>query len=161
MGEFYLDYLPLIFSVHIFSAVIWVGGMINFSFAVYPSLLQIPNEKIFVRTALRTLKRFFQFLIPVSILLGLSGYFMSVGKDFAHRDPVLSVIVTSKVYIWFFMILLYAYAFYKVKESRKRCLASDVEQAKDNIKLIAWYLFGMSLLLGMFAIYFGFILRGT
>ncbi len=161
MSEFYFDYLPFIFAVHIFSAVIWVGGMINFSFAVYPSVLQIPNEKMFVRTSLRTLNRFFKLLLPVSILLGLSGYLMAVGKDFAHRDPVLSVIVTSKIYIWFFMIILYSYSFYKIKESKKRCLASDIDQAKDNIKLIAWYLFGISALLGLVAIYFGFILRGV
>lgn len=135
--------------------------MINFTLSVYPSLLQIPNEKMFVRTALRTLNRFFKLLLPVSILLGISGFLMSVGKDFAHRDPVLSVIVTSKVYIWFFMLLLYGYAFYKIKEARARCLASDVEHAKDNLKLIAWYLFGMSSLLGFAAIYFGFMLRGV
>ncbi len=161
MGEFYVDYLPYIFAVHIFSAVIWVGGMINFTLSVYPSLRQIPNEKMFIRTSLRTLNRFFRMVLPVSLLLGGTGFLMALGKDFAHRDPVMAVIVTSKEFIWFFMFVLYLYAFYKIKEARVRCLASDSEHAKDNVKLVAYYLFGVSGLLGLAAIYFGFLLRSV
>ena len=161
MDKFYVDFLPLVFAVHIFCAVIWVGGMIFFIFNVYPSNLQIPNEKMFVRTSIRTLMRFFRFLMPVTLLLGVSGFLMADGKDFTHRDPVMSVIVTSKEFIWLFMFMLYIFAFYKVKEAKQKCLASDSEHAKDNIKLISYYLFGMSSLLGLCAIYFGFILRGV
>ena len=161
MDEFYINYLPVIIAVHIFSAVIWVGGMIHFSLAVYPSVGQIPNEKMFVRAALRTLNRFFRLLIPVSLLLGASGLLMAVGKDFAHQDPVMAVVVTSKEFIWFFMFVLYLYGFYKIKEARARCLASDSEHAKDNVKLIAYYLFGVSSLLGFVAIYFGYMLRSV
>ena len=159
MGEFYVGYLPYIFTVHIFGAVFWVGGMISFTLTVYPSLRQIPNEKIFIRTALRTLNRFYRLLIPVSLLLGISGFLMATGKDFAHQDPVLAVIVTSKEFIWFFMFVLYLYGYHKIKEARERCLASDSEHARDNVKLIAYYLFGISSLLGLVAIYFGFMLR--
>jgi len=161
LGEFYVGYLPWIFAVHIFSAVVWVGGMIGFTLTVYPSLRQIPNEKMFIRTALRTLNRFYKLLIPVSLLLGVSGVSMALGKDFAHQDPVMSVIVTSKEFIWFFMVVLYLYGYYKIKEARARCLASDSEHARDNVKLIAWYLFGISSLLGLVAIYFGYMLRSV
>ncbi len=156
-----MEYLPYIFIVHIFSAVIWVGGMINFTLTVYPSVQQIPNEKMFIRTALRTLNRFFKLLISVSILLGISGYILAIGKDFAHRDPVMAVVVTSKEFIWGFMFVLYLYSYYKIKEARARCLASDSEHAKDNVKLIAYYIFGVSILLGFSAIYFGFLLRSV
>jgi len=156
-----VEYLPYIFIVHIFSAVIWVGGMINFTLTVYPSVQQIPNEKMFIRTALRTLNRFFKLLISVSILLGISGYILAIGKDFAHRDPVMAVVVTSKEFIWGFMFVLYLYSYYKIKEARARCLASDSEHAKDNVKLIAYYIFGVSILLGFSAIYFGFLLRSV
>ena len=135
--------------------------MINFTLTVYPSVQQIPNEKMFIRTALRTLNRFFKLLIPVSILLGISGYILAIGKDFAHRDPVMAVVVTSKEFIWGFMFVLYLYSFYKIKEARARCLASDSEHAKDNVKLIAYYIFGVSILLGFSAIYFGFVLRSV
>ncbi len=161
MGSLYIEYLPVIFMVHILCAVIWVGGMIGFSLTVYPSLLQIPNEKMSIRTALRTLNRFFRLLVPVSLLLGMSGFMMAIGKDFAHRDPVLSVVVTSKELIWVFMFLLYLYSFYKIKEARARCLASDSGHAKDNVRLIAWYTFGISILLGGVAIYFGYVLRSV
>ncbi len=161
LDAFYLQYHPLIFAVHIFAAIIWIGGMIAFSLTVYPSLEQIPNEKMFVRTALRTLNRFFRLLIPVSLLGGISGFLLATGKDFAHRDPVLSVVVTSKEFIWLFMLLLYLYAFYKIKEARSACLASNSEAARDNVKLIAWYLFGVSVLLGSSAVYFGYLLRGV
>jgi len=161
LGEFYIDFLPLIFAIHIFCAVIWVGGMMFFTLSVYPSVLQIPNEKMFVRTSIRTLIRFFRFLMPVSLLLGVSGFLIAEGKDFAHQDPVMSVIVTSKEFIWLFMFGLYLFSFYKIKEAKQRCLASDSEQARDNIKLISYYLFTMGSLLGLCAIYFGFMLRGV
>ncbi len=161
LGEFYIDYLPFIFALHIFSAVIWVGGMINFTLAVYPSTRQIPNEKMFIRTSLRTLNRFFRLLIPVSVVLGTTGVVMAQGKDFAHQDPVMAVIVSSKELIWFFMFALYLYEYYKIKEARARCLASESEHAKDNLKLIAYYLFGISILLGLIAIYFGYMLRSV
>ncbi len=132
-----------------------------FSLSVYPSLLQIPNEKMSIRTALRTLNRFFRWLLPVSVLLGASGFLMAMGRDYAHQDPVMSVIVTSKEFIWFFMTVLYLYAFYKIKEARARCLASDSEHARDNVKLIAHYLFGVSIMLGLAAIYFGYMLRSV
>ena len=161
MGVWYLEYLPVIFAVHLFSAIVWVGGMITFSLTVYPSVAQIPNEKMFIRTALRTLNRFFRLLLPVSLLLGVSGMMLAYAKDFAHRDPVLSVIVTSKEFIWLFMFALYLYAYYKIKEARAKCLASDSEHAKDNVRLIAWYIFGMGTLLGFCAAYFGYLLRSV
>ena len=160
LDEFYIEFLPLIFAVHIFCAVIWVGGMLFFTINVYPSVLQIPNEKMFVRTSIRTLVRFFRLLTPVTLLLGASGFLMAKGGDFAHKDPVMSIIVTTKEFIWLFMFSLYLFAFYKIKEARQRCLASDSEQARDNIKLVSFYVFTISSLLGLCAIYFGFMLRG-
>ncbi|HHD83814.1 MAG TPA: hypothetical protein ENK93_02950 [Campylobacteraceae bacterium] len=161
MGSFYVNYLPLIFTVHIFSAIVWIGGMVGFSLTVYPSVMQIPNEKMSVRTALRTLNRFFKLLVPVTLLLGISGFLMASGRDYAHQDPVMSVIVTSKELLWLFMAVLYLYAWYKIKEARARCLASDSEHAKDNVKLIAHYIFGIASLLGFCAVYFGYILRSV
>ncbi len=161
MEGWYYTYLPFVFAVHLFGVIFWVGGMIAFSLTVYPSLAQIPNEKMFVRTALRTFNRFFRLLLPVSLLTGASGLLLAYAKDFAHRDPVLSVIVTSKELIWLLMFMLYLYAFYKTKEARERCLANDSEHARDNVRLIAWYLFGMSVLLGLCAAYFGYLLRSV
>lgn len=161
LGAFYVDYLPLIFAVHIFSAIIWIGGMVAFSLTVYPSVMQIPNEKMAVRTSLRTLNRFFKLLVPVALLSGISGFVMAGGKDYAHQDPVMSVVVTSKELIWLFMVLLWLYAWYKIKEARARCLASDSEHARDNVKLIAHYIFGIASLLGFCAVYFGYILRSV
>lgn len=147
--------------IHLAGAIVWIGGMIAFSLTVYPSLLQIPNEKMSVRTALRTLNRFFKLLLPTALLVGVTGWLMAQQSDFAHHDPVMSVIVTSKEFIWISMMMLYFYAWYKIKEARERCLASDSEHAKDNVRLIAHYLFGIGTLLGTAALYFGYLLRSN
>jgi hypothetical protein len=40
-------------------------------------------------------------------------------------------------------------------------LASDSEQAKDNVRLISHYLFVINIFLGLSALYFGLALKGS
>ena len=159
--SFYKEFASIILPLHLISATIWIGGMVMFVFAAYPSIKQIPNEKMMIRTSLRTLRRYFNFLFPFIILQMATGVVMELGLHYESRSPTLGAIVGAKEAIWVLMFLNFLFAYYKVVEAKKRCLASDSEQAKDNVRLIAHYLFVINIFLGLSALYFGLALKGS
>jgi uncharacterized membrane protein len=146
--------------LHLITSIIWIGGMIMFVFAVYPSLRQIPNEKMMIRTSFRVLKRYFSILFPTTILLALSGAIIELSKDYQNIDPTLSAIAGAKEAIWVLMFLNLIFAYYKMGDTKKRCLADEPELASDNLRLISHYLFTINIFLGLVALYFGLILGG-
>ena len=129
-----------------------------FIVAVYPSVKQIPNEKMMIRTSLRTFRRYFHFLFPFIMIEAITGIIMELGLGYESKDPTLGAIVGTKEAIWVLMFLNFLLGYYKIIEAKKRCLASDSEQAKDNIRLIAHYLFTINIFLGLCALYFGLVL---
>jgi uncharacterized membrane protein len=151
----------IILPLHLISAIVWIGGMVMFIFAVYPSLKQIPNQKSFVRTALRTFRRYFNFLFFFIVILMITGVIMELGGNYSEHSPTLGAIVGTKEAIWVLMFLNYLFAYYKVMEAKKRCLSSDADGASDNVRLIAHYLFGINIFLGLMALYFGLMLKGV
>ncbi len=141
------------------SAVIWIGGMIGFIISSYPAIKQIPNEKLMVRTSIRTLKRLLTLFLIVSISLLVSGFIISIGASYNQRDPVLATIISTKEVLWLFMFINVAYAYFKIIEAKKSCLASDSLGAGDNIQLVSNYLLVINIFLGIIAAYFGLMLR--
>lgn len=138
--------------------MVWIGGMIMFIVAVHPSVKQIPNEKVMIRTSLRTFRRYFNFLFPFIMILAITGVIMEIGQGYEAKNPTLGAIVGTKEAIWVLMFMNFLLGYYKIIEAKKRCLASDSEHAKDNIRLIAHYLFTINIFLGLTALYFGMIL---
>lgn len=142
------------------SAVIWVGGMVGFIISSYPAIKQIPNEKLMVRTSIRTLKKLLGLFLIVSISLLISGFIISIGASYNEKDPVLSTIIGTKEILWLFMFINITYAYFKTLQAKKRCLDSDSTGAGDNIRLISNYLLMINIFLGVIASYFGLMLRG-
>jgi len=155
---FYEEFAFIILPLHVISTAVWIGGMVMFIVAVYPSVKQIPNEKMMIRTSLRTFRRYFNFLFPFIMILAFTGIIMEIGQGYESKDPTLGAIVGTKEAIWVLMFLNFLYGYYKILEAKKRCMASDSEQAKDNIRLIAHYLFTINIFLGVTALYFGLML---
>jgi len=154
----YEEFAFIILPLHNIASIIWIGGMVMFIVAVYPSVKQIPNEKVMIRTSLRTFRRYFNFLFPFIMILAITGAIMEIGEGYETKDPTLGAIVGTKEAIWVLMFLNYLFGYYKIIEAKKHCLASDSPQAKDNIRLIAHYLFTINIFLGLTALYFGLIL---
>ncbi len=161
MESFLKEYEAIILPLHLLSAIVWIGGMIMFIFAVYPSLKQIPNEKSMTRTALRTFRRYFNFLFFFIIISMITGVVMEMGGGYESRSPTLGAIVSTKEAIWVLMFLNFLFSYFKIIEAKNKCLNSDVDAAKDNIRLITYYLFGINIFLGIVALYFGLILQGA
>ncbi len=157
----YQNFSFIILPLHLFSVVIWLGGMVMFVFSIYPSLMQIPNDKMMIRTSYRILRRYFHMLFIFIIFCALTGVVMEIAKHYEDRDPTLSAIVGAKEAIWALMFMIFIFAYYKLNDTKNSCIADDVELAKDNIRLIAHYLFAISIFLGLVSLYFGLILRGA
>lgn len=141
------------------SAVIWIGAMVGYLLSTYPSIKQIPNEKLMIRTSLRTLRRLFNLILIVSIILVTTGVVIAMGASYVDQDPLLSAIINTKEALWIFMFFNTIFSFYKILQAKKSCLASDSGAAKDNVRLISHYLIVINIFLGGIAAYFGMMLR--
>lgn len=141
------------------SAVIWIGSLIGYVVASYPAIKQIPNEKLLVRTSLRTLRRLLGLNIIVSVTLVITGVIISIGASYGDKDPLLATIINTKESLWIFMFLNTIVGFYKVLQAKKRCMASDSGGARDNVRLVSNYLIVINIFLGIIAAYFGMMLR--
>ncbi|MCH9814516.1 MAG: hypothetical protein K0U47_11315 [Epsilonproteobacteria bacterium] len=159
MSTFYYNFASIILPIHIISAVIWVGAMVGYVVSTYPSIKQIPNKKLMVRTSIRTLRRLSQLIIVVSIILGITGVMIAIGASYGDKDPLLAAIINTKEALWIFMFLNTIVIFYKVLQSKQKCMASDAAGAKDNVRLISNYLIMVNIFLGLTATYFGMMLR--
>ena len=112
-----------------------------------------------VRTSIRTLRRLSQLIIVVSIILGITGVMIAIGASYGDKDPLLAAIINTKEALWIFMFLNTIVIFYKVLQSKQKCMASDAAGAKDNVRLISNYLIMVNIFLGLTATYFGMMLR--
>ncbi len=147
--------------IHIASAIVWVGASFIFSVGVFPSLAQIPNERMIVRTTIRIMTRYINVAVFASITLLASAIYLYYTKmDMLVANPVLRTIITTKGLIWLYMSASYFYAKYKVKEARGVCYHGDSVRAVDMLKIVANYVFIINFILGLVAIYFGIMLRG-
>ena len=153
------EYLGIILTVHILSVIIWIGGMVTFMFSLYPSVLQIPNDKLMIRTSIRSLNRYFKILLPSVVILGISGILMEISGNYDAQAPTIEAMIGAKEAIFVLMSVNFSFGFYKIKEAKQRCMKSDIHYAQDNIRLIIHYFFGLNILLGIFALYFGIMIR--
>jgi uncharacterized membrane protein len=149
-----------IIMIHIASAIVWVGASFFFSMSVFPSLSQIPNERMIVRTTIRIMFRYLKVTFVASLLLLATGVFLAIQKKVYETNPILKTILYTKGYIWAFMTIAYIYAYNKAKMAKRICFKGDSLLAVENLKVIANYVFVLNFILGLIAIYFGVMLRG-
>ena len=150
----------LIIMIHIASAIVWVGASFFFSMSVFPSLAQIPNERMIVRTTIRIIFRYLKVTFIASLLLLATGIYLALSSNVYETNPILKTILYTKGYIWGFMTIAYYYALLKAKKAKNICFKGDSLTAVDNLKVIANYVFVLNFILGLVAIYFGIMLRG-
>jgi len=147
--------------IHIASAIVWVGASFIFSVGVFPSLAQIPNERMIVRTTIRIMFRYLNVTFFASFtLLASAVYLYLLNNNLYELNPVLKTILTTKMLIWAYMSASYYYAKVKTKKAKSTCFHGDSVKAVDMLKVVANYVFVLNFLLGLVAIYFGIMLRG-
>ncbi|MFK5974908.1 MAG: hypothetical protein QM493_00245 [Sulfurovum sp.] len=176
MKEFLIStfgsYAHQIVTIHILSAIVWVGGMIAIYFAVHPTMQTIKEPKLKLGKTLILVGKFFNIVIPFIILSIVSAVFMAVGFGFRasalDSDGIVISEVANTLYnivhikegIWLIMAMNFALMYYKRAKAQKLFDAGDMASAKETVALIPKLLLPINIFLGLLALWFGVTLRG-
>ena len=170
MVTFFWEYSTLVVFVHVFSAVVWVGGMIAMRFAAHHAFLQLEPPLRLARSA-QALKRLFAIVSPFVILLLVTAVLMAVGWGFraASVDAEGTIIdeaafatyqlVHVKEGIWTLMTLNLVAMILRRNKAQKAIDAGDFAAAKPLLGMIGKYMVPINIVLGIIAIYLGVTLR--
>lgn len=132
--------------------------MIVIRFAVHYSMQNIEEPKIRLARTLENLKRFFSMVIPSIITLLITALIMILALDF--KETQLNKFVVIKELIWSLMTLIFIFIYIKRNKAQKAFDVGDFLSAKNNLVILAKYLIPINIVLGLFAVIFGIILRG-
>jgi len=158
MINLFNDYSSLIIFLHVFSAIIWVGGMIALRFTVHFAMQDIEKPQVKLGLILNYLKRFFDIVRPMIGLLLVTAVIMSIALGFKGTD--LNIFVHIKEAIWTIMTVVFVIIYLKRNTAQRYYEASDFKSAKESLEVIAKYLIPLNIVLGLVALYLGITLRG-
>ena len=158
MNDFFSNYSTLIIFLHVFSAIIWLGGMIVIRFAVHYSMQNIEEPSIKLGRTLENLKRFFSMVIPSIITLLITAIIMILALGF--KDTELYKYVILKEIIWIVMSAIFIVIYIRRNEAQKAFDNKDFATAKNHLNPIAKYLIPINIFLGTIALILGITLRG-
>jgi len=156
--ELFDNFSTLIIFLHIFSAIIWVGGMIALRFAVHFTMQGIDKPQVKLKLILDYLERFFNIVRPMIGLLLVTAVIMSIALGF--KGTPLSMTVHIKETIWLVMTIVFIIIYLKRNTAQIYFNSNDFKSAKETLEVIAKYLIPLNIVLGLIALYFGIVLRG-
>lgn len=156
--EVFANFSTLIVFAHVLSAIIWIGGMVAIRFAIHPSMQNITEPKIKLARTLENLKRFFNIVIPFIVILVLTAMILAIALGF--KGTSLYPIVHVKEAIWTVMTIIFIVIYRKRNKAQRAFISGDLATAKDILAPIAKYYIPANITLGIFALYFGVVLRG-
>jgi len=158
MTELFNNYSALIVFLHVFSAIVWIGGMIGIRMTVHPSMQSIDDPKIKLGKTLEIMKRLLNMVIPMIIILLVTAIIMAIG--FGFKGTELYTMVLIKEAIWTIMGVIFIVIYVKRNRAEKLFNKGEFGGAKEKIKLIPNLLLPINIGLGLIALYFGIVLRG-
>jgi uncharacterized membrane protein len=154
MKELFNNYSTIIVFLHVFSAVIWIGGMVAIRVAVHPTMHTIEDKKIRVGKTLMVVGRLFNLVMPFIFLLLLTAIIMIVALDLKGW------MVYAKEGIWTVMVVNYIYMYYRRAKAQKLFDRGEIKEAVGLVANIPNTLLPINIFLGVTAILLGVILRG-
>jgi len=154
MQTFFEEYKTIIIFLHIFSAVVWVGGMIAIKIAVHPVLQSIVEPKIKLGKTLHIVGRLFNLVMPFIGIIALCGVIIIQGTGLS------GVVVHIKETLWTIMTLNYTYMYIKRSLAQKCFDLGNFASAKEHVRLLPNILLPLNIVLGVVAIFLGVMLRG-
>jgi uncharacterized membrane protein len=159
MQELFNNNATLIVFLHVFSAVIWVGGMIAIRFAVHFAMQNIEDTKIRLARSLEITRNFFNIVIIFIFVLLFTAIIMLIALGLTQHAE-LKTIALIKEGIWTFMTLNFIAMYFRRGQAEKAFVSGDTEKAKKISTLITNYMIPINIILGVIAIYLGVTLRG-
>lgn len=158
MTDLFNNFSSIIVFLHVVSAVIWVGGMIAIRFAIHPSMQAIAEPRIKLERTLDNLKRFFNMVIPVIVILLITAIIMIIALGF--KGTSLYPLVIAKEVIWTIMSIVFITIYIKRNKAQKALEGGDFLSAKNLLVPIAKIYIPLNIVLGVIAIFLGVSLRG-
>lgn len=138
--------MPIVISLHVLSAIIWVGGMFFAHQVLRPAALQL-DPKVRLPLWARTFARFFPWVWAAIIVLPLSGYWMIFTQLGGMRS--LGMYVHIMQTLGLVMILIFLHVFFGPYRRFRQALAqNDLPAAGQRLAQIR-RLVGVNLILGL------------
>lgn len=161
-----------IIFLHVFSAVIWVGGMVAARYGRVTSLRFLTEPEEFILETKRY-ARFFKLMTPFIVILFITSLIMALSfKDNAydidgfissHNAVDLLKMVHTKGSIWTVMAMnmgLMAWINYRASKNFVSCPnIKECKRCKEALQIIYNYLMPVNIILGTIEIMLGVILR--
>jgi len=154
MKEILINYSTIIIFLHIFSAIIWIGGMIAIRVAVHPVLQSFEDNVLKLGTTLRIVGRLFNLVIPFIIFLILTAII------FETVFGIKSNLVHIKEAIWTIMTINFIIMYIKRSKAQKLFNNGKIADARDMVAIIPKALLPINIALGVLATVLGVVLRG-
>ena len=166
------DYANQIVFLHVFSAVIWVGGMVSARYGRVKPLKSLTQPGEYIHETKRY-TRFFKMMTPFIVLLFLTSIVMALGyRDNAYDEDgfiisdsavTLYKMIHTKGGIWTVMAMnmgLMAWINYKASSNFTSCSnLKDCEKCQEALWIIYNYLMPLNIILGTVEIMLGVVLR--
>ena len=144
------DFMPLAITLHVLSAVVWVGGMFFAYMVLRPVAASLLEPPLRLPLWSKTFARFFPWVWAAVVLLPASGYWM-IFSSFEGMDNVGLHVDVMQV-TGFVMIGIYLYIFFLPYQRMNRAItAGDFATAGKQLAVIR-RLIGANLILGLFTI---------
>jgi uncharacterized membrane protein len=142
--------MPVAITLHMLSAVIWVGGMFFAYMALRPVAATLLEPPLRLPLWSQTFARFFPWVWAVVILLPTTGYWMIVWvfNGFANVKPYIHIMQVTGIV----MILIFLHLFFVPYQRMNRAIAiKDFPAAGKQLAVIR-KLIGTNLILGLITI---------
>lgn len=142
--------MPLAITLHILSAVIWVGGMFFAYVALRPVAATLLEPPLRLPLWSQTFARFFPWVWGAVLLLPLSGYWMIFAVFQGMKNVGLHIHIMQIIGIG--MIAIFLHVFFAPYQKMKRAVtAGDFTVAGQQLAVIR-RLIGINLILGLITI---------
>jgi uncharacterized membrane protein len=142
--------MPLAITLHVLSAVVWVGGMFFAFMALRPAAASLLEPPLRLSLWSKTFARFFPWVWAVIVLLPVTGYWI-IFRSFEGMDNV-GLHVDIMQFTGFGMIGIYLYIFFLPYQRMNRAIAAgDFASAGKQLAVIR-RLIGTNLTLGLVTI---------
>jgi len=148
-----MSFLREIIFLHVFSAMVWIGGMVVIRFAVHKHIQSIDNLSLRLSKTLAITRSLFHLVFPFIIILLITAVVMVIGNS--------NGIVYIKEGIWTLMSINFGVMYYRRYMAQKAFDREDLKTTLSYLKPIANILLPINIILGLFALYFGILLRGV
>ncbi|MGW8169998.1 MAG: hypothetical protein ACWGHH_08355 [Sulfurovaceae bacterium] len=149
--------MHILVTLHVLSAIIWVGGMIAIRVAVHPLNLTWEDEELRINRNLAVTKRLLFLALPFVLIVVVTGIMLSAPL----KGTSLVSMVHTKEAIWLIMAFNFSWIFLRRNIAQRAFNNFDLPGAKRVMVPLANFFLPLNIILGLVALWLGVSLRGV